>query len=168
MSARYLRRELSANTPRESTQGNGNSRLPELSRNPRARENLDRATNTAARARRSPSNSDYRSDASKAFVYNNRNIATSTLRNIELLSTSSTPIASTAAASISTNLRSPIWIGLTPHGKIGIRAKAKKLRMVKAFIIFCVKREWLAKDIVDDPAGTRGLIGHGAQVAIHR
>jgi len=34
--------------------------------------------------------------------------------------------------------------------KDGIRAKAKKLERLKAFIKFCVKREWLTKDITDD------------------
>lgn len=34
--------------------------------------------------------------------------------------------------------------------KDGIRAKAKKLERLKAFIKFCLKREWLAKDIADD------------------
>lgn len=34
--------------------------------------------------------------------------------------------------------------------KDGIRAKAKKLERLKAFIKFCVKRDWLSKDITDD------------------
>ena len=41
--------------------------------------------------------------------------------------------------------------------KDGIRAKAKKLDRLKSFISFCLKREWLAKDITDDlqaPAGS--------------
>lgn len=41
--------------------------------------------------------------------------------------------------------------------KDGIRAKAKKLDRLKSFISFCLKREWLAKDITSDlqaPAGS--------------
>src|ERR1700691_3205165 len=41
--------------------------------------------------------------------------------------------------------------------KDGIRAKAKKLDRLKTFISFCLKREWLAKDITGDlqaPAGS--------------
>jgi site-specific recombinase XerD len=41
--------------------------------------------------------------------------------------------------------------------KDGIRAKAKKLDRLKSFISFCLKREWLAKDITGDlqaPAGS--------------
>jgi integrase len=34
--------------------------------------------------------------------------------------------------------------------KDAIRAKAKKLERLKSFIKFCVKREWLAKNIADD------------------
>jgi len=38
----------------------------------------------------------------------------------------------------------------------GIRAKAKKLERLKAFIKFCVKREWLAKDIAEDLQAPEG------------
>jgi len=38
----------------------------------------------------------------------------------------------------------------------GIRAKAKKLERLKALIKFCVKREWLAKDIADDLRAPEG------------
>ena len=41
--------------------------------------------------------------------------------------------------------------------KDGIRAKAKKIDRLKSFISFCLKREWLAKDITSDlqaPAGS--------------
>jgi site-specific recombinase XerD len=40
--------------------------------------------------------------------------------------------------------------------KDGIRAKAKKLERLKAFVKFCVKREWLAKDISDDLQAPQG------------
>ncbi|HEY4051709.1 MAG TPA: hypothetical protein VGM27_33045, partial [Acidobacteriaceae bacterium] len=40
--------------------------------------------------------------------------------------------------------------------KDGIRAKAKKLERLKAFVKFCLKREWLAKDIVDDLQAPEG------------
>jgi integrase len=40
--------------------------------------------------------------------------------------------------------------------KDGIRAKAKKLERLKALIKFCVKREWLAKDITDDLQAPEG------------
>jgi hypothetical protein len=45
--------------------------------------------------------------------------------------------------------------------KDGIRAKARKLERLKAFIKFCLKREWLAKDIADDlqaPEGSSVLV----------
>lgn len=38
----------------------------------------------------------------------------------------------------------------------GIRAKAKKLERLKAFTKFCLKREWLAKDISDDLQAPEG------------
>jgi len=40
--------------------------------------------------------------------------------------------------------------------KDGIRAKAKKLERLKAFIKFCVKREWIAKGIADDLQAPEG------------
>lgn len=40
--------------------------------------------------------------------------------------------------------------------KDGIRAKAKKLERLKAFTKFCLKREWLAKDIADDLQAPEG------------
>lgn len=40
--------------------------------------------------------------------------------------------------------------------KDGIRAKAKKLERLKAFVKFCVKREWLAKDVTDDLQAPEG------------
>lgn len=40
--------------------------------------------------------------------------------------------------------------------KDGIRAKAKKLERLKAFIKFCVKREWLVKDLTDDLQAPEG------------
>ena len=40
--------------------------------------------------------------------------------------------------------------------KDGIRAKAKKLERLKALIKFCLKREWLAKDIADDLQAPEG------------
>jgi site-specific recombinase XerD len=40
--------------------------------------------------------------------------------------------------------------------KDGIRAKAKKLERLKALIKFCVKREWIAKDITDDLQAPEG------------
>lgn len=40
--------------------------------------------------------------------------------------------------------------------KDDIRAKAKKLERLKAFVKFCVKREWLAKDISDDLQAPEG------------
>ena len=40
--------------------------------------------------------------------------------------------------------------------KDGIRAKAKKLERLKAFIKFCVKREWLPKDITEDLEAPEG------------
>jgi site-specific recombinase XerD len=40
--------------------------------------------------------------------------------------------------------------------KDGIRAKAKKLERLKSFIKFCVKREWLVKDIADDLEAPEG------------
>jgi integrase len=38
----------------------------------------------------------------------------------------------------------------------GIRAKAKKLERLKAFIKFCVKREWLIKDLAHDLEAPEG------------
>jgi integrase len=40
--------------------------------------------------------------------------------------------------------------------KDGIRSKAKKLERLKAFVKFCVKREWLARDIADDLQAPEG------------
>lgn len=40
--------------------------------------------------------------------------------------------------------------------KDGIRAKAKKLERLKAFVKFCVKREWLSKDITEDLQAPEG------------
>jgi site-specific recombinase XerD len=40
--------------------------------------------------------------------------------------------------------------------KDGLRAKAKKLERLKAFIRFCLKREWIAKDIADDLQAPEG------------
>lgn len=45
--------------------------------------------------------------------------------------------------------------------KDALRAKAKKLERLKSFIKFCVKREWLAKNIADDlqaPEGSSVLV----------
>ncbi|HLJ51666.1 MAG TPA: site-specific integrase [Bryobacteraceae bacterium] len=40
--------------------------------------------------------------------------------------------------------------------KDGKRAKAKKLERLKAFVKFCLKREWIAKDITDDLEAPQG------------
>jgi integrase len=40
--------------------------------------------------------------------------------------------------------------------KDGIRAKAKKLERLKAFVKFCKKREWLTKDIAEDLEAPEG------------
>lgn len=40
--------------------------------------------------------------------------------------------------------------------KDGVRSKAKKLERLKAFVKFCVKREWIAKDIADDLQAPQG------------
>jgi integrase len=40
--------------------------------------------------------------------------------------------------------------------KDGIRAKAKKLDRLKAFIKFCIKREWITKDITSDLEAPQG------------
>jgi hypothetical protein len=40
--------------------------------------------------------------------------------------------------------------------KDGVRAKAKKLERLKAFIKFCVKREWISKHIADDLQAPEG------------
>jgi integrase len=40
--------------------------------------------------------------------------------------------------------------------KDGIRAKAKKLDRLKAFIRFCLKREWIAKDVSSDLEAPQG------------
>jgi site-specific recombinase XerC len=38
----------------------------------------------------------------------------------------------------------------------GIRSKAKKLERLKSFVKFCLKREWLHKDIADDLEAPEG------------
>ncbi len=40
--------------------------------------------------------------------------------------------------------------------KDGTRARAKKLERLKSFVRFCVKREWLSKDIADDLEAPEG------------
>ena len=40
--------------------------------------------------------------------------------------------------------------------KDGIRAKSKKLERLKSFVRFCVKREWLTKDIAEDLEAPEG------------
>jgi site-specific recombinase XerD len=40
--------------------------------------------------------------------------------------------------------------------KDGKRARAKKLERLKSFIKFCLKREWIAKDITDDLRAPEG------------
>jgi hypothetical protein len=40
--------------------------------------------------------------------------------------------------------------------KDGIRAKSKKLERLKSFVRFCMKREWLAKDIAEDLEAPQG------------
>jgi site-specific recombinase XerC len=42
------------------------------------------------------------------------------------------------------------------HGKMGSEPRPKKLERLKAFIKFCVKREWLEKDIADDLQAPQG------------
>jgi integrase len=97
-------------------------------------------------------------DASEAFLAKckNRNIAANTLAKYRTFNNQLNAYCQQRGCIYIDQLAVTDMDRFYASWKDGIRAKAKKLERLKAFIKFCVKREWLAKDIADDLQAPEG------------
>ena len=97
-------------------------------------------------------------DACEAFLAKckNRNIATNTLAKYRTFNNQLNAYCQQRGCIYIDQLAVTDMDRFYASWKDGIRAKAKKLERLKAFIKFCVKREWLAKDIADDLQAPEG------------
>ena len=97
-------------------------------------------------------------DATEAFLAKskNRNIAPNTLAKYRTFTNQVSAFAADRGYVYIDQLTVTDMDRFYASWKDGIRAKAKKLERLKAFIKFCVKREWLAKHIADDLEAPEG------------
>jgi integrase len=97
-------------------------------------------------------------DATEAFLANckNRNIAPNTLAKYRTFANQLSVYCADRGYVYIDQLTVNDMDRFYASWKDGIRAKAKKLERLKAFIKFCLKREWLAKDITDDLQAPEG------------
>ena len=97
-------------------------------------------------------------DASAAFLAKctNRNIASNTLAKYRTFTNQLEAYCQDRGCVYIDQLTVTDMDRFYARWKDGIRAKAKKLERLKAFVKFCVKREWLAKDIADDLEAPEG------------
>ena len=97
-------------------------------------------------------------DATEAFLAKskNRNIATNTLAKYRTFTNQLLAYVADRGCVYIDQLTVSDMDRFYASWRDGIRAKAKKLERLKAFTKFCLKREWLAKDISDDLQAPEG------------